>query len=448
VSAVSVTTATLSNTGNTLTKSGATFITSGVVAGRDYVVVTATGTGVTGVYGIVSVDSETQITLDIAPGNSTGDVSAYIVTGRNFTVTNGTIMTAGLPGTFRGMSSATITYPAIGCVQPNAYSTDPGISNVKTGTSYIFQSSSKTGTYDPITGQYTNPGASNVASGTGYTFAGVSITGSYDPITGNYTNPGQTNVKSGTGYTFAGISITGSYDPITGQYTNPGATHVESGIGYTFAGVSYTGSLVSGNFTDPGASNVRLNTTYIFNNITTTGTLAVPTASSTVAGTINISNIKENVRFVLDQANTTTGSPIDLSSGLTTRVKQVMKVNPEKIKVDVNSYPCVTIFTNDKTIELKTIAKDQATGKRKCEMTFTVVGMVWNDLTSDYREDSADEDCEILMENVENVLRSYDTLGNVVAWQFPDKVTYHSVPYSEDAHFRVGVMDLKATIYY
>lgn len=409
------TTGTSSNTGNTLTKAGATFITSGVAAGN-YVYISASGTGLTGIYKISSVDSETQLTLDLAPGNSTGDVSFTIIAGRNFQPTNTNIIVSGLPGFFRGTSSSTTSYPAIGSVQPNAYSTDPGVANVKTATTYYIAGSLKTGTYDPITGNYTNPGASNVATGTGYTFAGVSITGSYDPITGNY--------------------------------TNPGATHVESGIGYTFAGVSYTGSLVLGNYTDPGSTNVRNGTTYIFNNVTTTGSLQVPNYSSAVAGTVNISNIKESVRYVLNAANTTTGTPIDLSNGLTTRVKQVMKVNPEKIRVDVDSYPCVTIFTNDKSIELKTIARDQATGKRKCEMTFTVVGMVWNDLTTDYKEDSADEDCEILMENVENILRSYDTLGNVVAWQFPDKVTYHSVPYSEDAHFRVGVMDLKATLYY
>ena len=111
VTQVVVSTATTSNTGNTLTKAGATFTSSGVTAGRDYVYITASGSGTVGIYGISSVDSETQLTLDLAPGNSTGDVTAQITVGRNF-----------LPGaaictviTFPG--ALTSTYACKGAVQ-------------------------------------------------------------------------------------------------------------------------------------------------------------------------------------------------------------------------------------------------------------------------------------------------------------------------------------------
>ena len=60
--------------GNHLVQSGATFVTWGVTAGRDYVYIKS-GTGVTAqVYGIASVDSETQITADVTlTANATAD---------------------------------------------------------------------------------------------------------------------------------------------------------------------------------------------------------------------------------------------------------------------------------------------------------------------------------------------------------------------------------------
>ena len=73
--------------GNHLVQSGATFISSGVVAGRDYLYLRA-GTGVTVMfYPILSVDSETQITTDITlTANATADKVWGITTGRNFAV--------------------------------------------------------------------------------------------------------------------------------------------------------------------------------------------------------------------------------------------------------------------------------------------------------------------------------------------------------------------------
>lgn len=123
VSQVTVTTATTS--ASTLTKAGATFVTSGVTAGRDFVYITAGAGATAGVYGISSVDSETQLTLDIAPGNSAGDVSAQITTGRNFAI--GTALKAlGSPGPFPGGYST--GYMDIGAVQRQESSSGGGSS--------------------------------------------------------------------------------------------------------------------------------------------------------------------------------------------------------------------------------------------------------------------------------------------------------------------------------
>lgn len=106
VSVVSGATATTAAS-NRLVQSGATFQTSGVVAGRDTVYI-ASGTLVTaGFYGILSVDSETQITVDITlTANATADKVFAITTGRNFSV--GTAMKA-------------LTGPALACEQTVSY---------------------------------------------------------------------------------------------------------------------------------------------------------------------------------------------------------------------------------------------------------------------------------------------------------------------------------------
>jgi hypothetical protein len=195
----------------------------------------------------------------------------------------------------------------------------------------------------------------------------------------------------------------------------------------------------------PAESDVRLGTSY--GNGTFTGTLVVPSASSGVSGSVDINNIKEQIRYVLDVANTTTGSPIDLSDNLTNRIKQVLKVNPEKLRPDAPLFPCVTVFMSEKRLEHKTIAKDQVTAKRKCTLTFKIVGLMWNNIMSTYKSDPADDDLEYLMENIEVILRHYPTIGDC-NWQIPESITYHSSGYDEETHMRVGILSLETVVFY
>jgi hypothetical protein len=71
--------------GNHLVQTGATFQTWNITPGRDYLYLVS-GTGVTaGIYGIASVDSETQITTDVTlTANATANKVWRIVTGHNF----------------------------------------------------------------------------------------------------------------------------------------------------------------------------------------------------------------------------------------------------------------------------------------------------------------------------------------------------------------------------
>jgi hypothetical protein len=195
----------------------------------------------------------------------------------------------------------------------------------------------------------------------------------------------------------------------------------------------------------PTESDVRLGVVY--GNGQFTGTLSVPSPSIGVSGSVDINAIKENIRYVLDAANASGGSPIDLSANLTTRIKTVLKVNPEKLRPDAPLFPCVTVFMSEKKIEPKTIAADQVNAKRKAIVTFKVVGLMWNDNMTTYKEDPSDNDLEYLMENIEVILRHYPTVGNV-NWQIPSAVTYHASGYDEETHMRVGILSLETTIFY
>ena len=162
---------------------------------------------------------------------------------------------------------------------------------------------------------------------------------------------------------------------------------------------------------------------------------------------VDINNLKEQIQSIFETANTTTASR-DLSSGLETRVQRILKVNPARIPVQSSWHPYVTIYTDSKDIEPSDIAISQANAKRRADIDLKIVGVVWNSTVSDEELDPADEDCEDLMENIEEILRANPTIAGTVTWAFPSTVDYHGATLDEDTHLRAGVMTLKATIFY
>lgn len=235
------------------------------------------------------------------------------------------------------------------------------------------------------------------------------------------------------------------------ETTDPGIANVNSGTGYTFEGNSLTGILALTNYSDPGVANVAAGVTYIYADATLTGTLSVPIASSGTASQAPIANIKENIRSVLTLNNTTTGAPVvDLSQNLDTRVTGTYKLNPQQIPLLGNAIPGVCVFTDSKTpITIEGIVKNQTMAKRKATVNLKVAGMVWEpNFTQTKTHDPVDDQIEYLMENVEQILRGYDTLGGNVSWHFPSGITYHSATFDEESHFRVGVMDIEAKLFY
>lgn len=162
---------------------------------------------------------------------------------------------------------------------------------------------------------------------------------------------------------------------------------------------------------------------------------------------IDLTNIKTQIKTILDTANTTTASR-DLSLGMGSRVQKVFKINPAKIPIQASLFPCVTMFIQSKGISADTIAKNQATGKRKSQISIKIVGATWNSNFADITQDPSDNDIEDLMENIEEILRNNGNLNNAVNWAIPTGVDYYTTVIDEQVHIRSAELTLDSVVYY
>ena len=165
---------------------------------------------------------------------------------------------------------------------------------------------------------------------------------------------------------------------------------------------------------------------------------------------VNIANIKTQIKSILDTANTTTGSPINLSLSMNKAVQRVMKIHPARIPIQASLYPYVTIFLEDKELAQLTvgIGGSQTNALRVSELNLSIVGACFEPFFSDFDEDQGSENSELLMENIEEILRANPTLNSTVSWAIPSAVTYDEVQFSEDVHLRAGLMTLKCKVHY
>lgn len=162
---------------------------------------------------------------------------------------------------------------------------------------------------------------------------------------------------------------------------------------------------------------------------------------------IDLNNIKTQFKSIMDTANSV-AAPYDLSTGMTNRVRLVLKVNPIKIPIQASLFPYVTIYAIKKEIEASQIAGDQSRAKRITDLTLNIVGAVWEQNNISQTVDPADEEIEKLMENVEEVLRRNYNLNGTVSWTKPEAVSYHTYPVSEETHMRVGLLEVVARVHY
>lgn len=231
---------------------------------------------------------------------------------------------------------------------------DPLESNVRNGTSYKANSltNNKTGTYDPITGQWEAVSANDLRSGVSKKQNGTTVNGllnlpsesnvrngtSYDNATktGTAHIPSASNVRSGTnvdntvgtldlpattdvksGVSYDGATKTGSYDPITGSWEAVSSTDLRAGITK-----KQNGSNVIGQLDLPSISNVKLGINY--DNNTKTGTLEStdPGEANVIAGTAyKINSVSKTGSYVI--LNTDSILASELKIGVTKTINNV-----------------------------------------------------------------------------------------------------------------------------
>lgn len=165
---------------------------------------------------------------------------------------------------------------------------------------------------------------------------------------------------------------------------------------------------------------------------------------------VDINGIKEAIQNVLDAANTTTASPIDLSSGLSNskRVRKVLKIHPEMIKPQASFFPLVTCYIPEKTIKTETIKGSQLNNQRRATVEVSVLGSIYNSNLVTVDEDPADEDISLLMENIELILRGSTDLNTKVNWQRPSSCKYYTTVLNQQTHLRSGILTLECEVYY
>jgi hypothetical protein len=169
-----------------------------------------------------------------------------------------------------------------------------------------------------------------------------------------------------------------------------------------------------------------------------------------MAARVDLNGIKTAIRNTLLAANTTTASPIDLSSGLSNskRVRNILKVNPEMIIPQASMFPLVTCYIDGKPIKSMDIAKTQLDSKRRATINVNVVGTIWNNNFTSITEDPADEDINYLMENIELALRADYNLGGSVNWQIASECKYYTSVLDEQTHLRSGVLSINCEVFY
>lgn len=169
-----------------------------------------------------------------------------------------------------------------------------------------------------------------------------------------------------------------------------------------------------------------------------------------MASVVDLTGIKTQIQTNLLAANTTTASPVYLSNGLASsnKVKSVLKVNPAMIKLQASLFPVVTCYVTNKNPRNDDIAVNQLSARREATITVEVCGAVWNSNFTSIDKDPADDDVNILMENIELTLRNDPQLNGKVKWQKPVEVKYYSAGLDDQTHLRYGILTLECRVFY
>jgi hypothetical protein len=162
---------------------------------------------------------------------------------------------------------------------------------------------------------------------------------------------------------------------------------------------------------------------------------------------VDINGIKTAFKNILDTANTTTAA-FDLSTGMSPRVQRVMKINLSRIRPQASFFPLCTIYTDSKDPDIEDISATQLIAKRFADISFNVIGAVWSPMITDIDKDVGTEQIEVLMENIEEVVRRNYKLSNTVLWTKPGPTSYGTLRFGTTDQVTIGHFDLIAKVQY
>lgn len=145
--------------------------------------------------------------------------------------------------------------------------------------------------------------------------------------------------------------------------------------------------------------------------------------------------------------NTTTAS-VDLSSGLTTRVKNIYKNDPAVVGLRGDIYPAVFVRINRKSEDFAGIGSTGPSGARKqATAEYDVIGF--------YRKDGAYGtqaqvlvELERLAENIEGVFQAEGTLSGTALWCQAKETSFYGPFANGEVWIKAVVVNLEARYHF
>lgn len=160
---------------------------------------------------------------------------------------------------------------------------------------------------------------------------------------------------------------------------------------------------------------------------------------------VDYANIKNQVKAILEAANTSTATPLDLSNGLRDRPLLISMRHPAKVMADAPELPAVCMYYDQEDNVVETFAKDLSNANIRNDIELRIVSIVsFIDIGSTDVE--SDSECETLNSNVKEILRNNFTLNDAVKFSVPLRTTFFE-DISEENIIRAAEFTLKCTVY-
>lgn len=141
---------------------------------------------------------------------------------------------------------------------------------------------------------------------------------------------------------------------------------------------------------------------------------------------------------VLADANTITAT-VDLSSGLTTRIKNIYKNDPATTSIRQDSYPCVFIRISSKDEEYAGLGATGPTGNKKlATCVYDIIGLYHKDSVITAHSTVLNEVYK-MAENIEGVFQQEFTLSNTALWCNSRRSEFFG-PFQSEGAFVKGVL--------